>query len=144
MEHTSLIWTAVSGALNLTGVSALITGIFLITKGRSDAKALKNALEQKTRADERDDTREDANSLTSRAVQAAGILDNAAKTAANAADYWQKQWRAAQDELDYRNKRLNDCRTNASEIFDLLSVPGALAALKDHRDEYEAHHAAPC
>ncbi len=137
MFHTGTLWEAALGALNLTGVSALITGIFLITKGRSDARALKNALEQKTQADERDDVREDANALTARAVQAATIMDTAAKSAASAADYWQRQWRAAQDELDERNGKLKMYRTNAPEMFDLLGVPGALALLKQHRDDYE-------
>lgn len=53
------IWEAFKFASNCTGVAALVTGLFLVTKGKSDLKLALRQLEHGQQQADRDDDRDD-------------------------------------------------------------------------------------
>jgi hypothetical protein len=126
MEHTSTLWAAIHDALNLTGVGSLITGVFLITRGRSDARLTAAQLEQAADAAERDDMRDDRK-------HGFDVMERSLQACRTDRDYFQVQWKAAQTELDMRNSILATIQTNFPELSSLVILPGAMDALRRYR-----------
>lgn len=135
MEHTGPLWAALRDTLNLTGIGALITGLFLISKGKSDQRVLMEQLKQKTAADARLGDQADVKFVSEQRTAAALEAASLAARIASDRDYWEKRCREREAEMDMRNKTLADFGTNYLEMFALMAIPGAMATLRSLRDK---------
>ena len=132
--HYSGIMSAIQTALNLGGISALIAGVFLLVKGKGDARLTLAQLRQKTDAEERTADQADIKIVSDQRTQAATELERTNLRVVSDRDYWQKRAEKAEGELGMRNTTLAEFGTNYAEMFYLMAIPGAMDALRLHRD----------
>jgi len=125
-------------ALNLGGMSALIAGVFLLLKGKGDAKLTLVQLRQKTEHEDRAADQADVQIMSDQRTQAAAELEKTLLRLAADRDYWEARAIASEKERDYRNGVLADFGTNYIEMFRMMAVPGAMDALRQNRDAQQS------
>ena len=112
----------------LVGLLVFLQGLLMIVSGRSAAAAERkkqDALTQQARTDA--------------AATFGASQENIAHTNI-VADYKRvtDELKELRTEVDARNAKLSQHKTNAWEMFELMDVPGAMEVLKKYRDHYES------
>jgi len=138
LPHYSAIWNALNQALSLSGVGALIAGLFLITKSKGDLKLALMQINQKTLSDDRAAEQSDLKIASDQRASASIEMEKAMIRIDGERERCEKRCEKFEAELNNRNGRLAEYGTTASEMFILMAVPGAMKRLRDHRDDHRA------